>query len=111
MLVACRLAGLSALRRTMRASNDAQCGADALSHRGLARGVGGGSRRVFRFRTASCDFIRHAEEAVSPPASFDRNSARSKRPSALAMPPPRLPSQARPQRFVIKPELPMRGRD
>ena len=45
-------------------------GADALSHRGLARGVGGGSRRVFRFRTASCDFIRHAEEAVSPPASF-----------------------------------------
>ena len=34
------------------------------------RGVGAGSRRVFRFRTASCDFIRHAEEAGSPPASF-----------------------------------------
>ena len=28
MLVACRLAGLSALGDTMRASNDAQCGAD-----------------------------------------------------------------------------------
>src|SRR5208283_4154707 len=58
------------LAHTMRASNDAQCGADELSQRGLVRGVGGGSRRVFRFRTASCDFIRHAEEAVSPPASF-----------------------------------------
>ena len=69
MLVAYRLAGLSALEAYYAGVGArAQYGADALSHRGLARGAGGGSRRVFRFRTA--DFIRHAEEAVSPPASF-----------------------------------------
>jgi hypothetical protein len=71
MLAACRLAGLSALEgHYAGVRGRAQCGADALSHRGLARGVGAGSRRVFRFRTASCGFIRHAEEAGSPPASF-----------------------------------------
>jgi hypothetical protein len=58
------------LAHTMQALNDEQCGADALSHRGLARGVGGAHAGFSDSGTASCDFIRHAEEAVSPPASF-----------------------------------------
>ena len=61
MLVACRLAGLSALGDPMRASNDAQCGGrhhppqglvdkdgnDVPQHHGVLRLTGGGKASAF----------------------------------------------------------------